>query len=372
MSTHDTSMPRAGEATHFCTDCGTALTGTPFCPGCGAAVDSPAAAGPFPRHAAATQKAARAAGASLPPVDFLDEVEATARLGDAGASGKPSPAQPAPRRRWPIVVACGLLAVAAVAAALIVVLGGSSSSGGGDQHAAYLQKMSAAFAPVDRANQHLSNELDGLSAGHPAGAQAAVARAQSATSEARGALGALSVPAGSEQVTTRLRQALDREDTYLGAVSTALAHPSSPGVAQLQTLEGNLTNALEGVGAPIDATAQSVGGADAVTAWAVSARHAAARRHRQASQSGAAGAASAPATPGPYANGRDCGDGIHAGPNTSCEFAANVRAAYDEAPGAAATVDVYSPVTGKTYSMDCRPAGSGTTCSGGNGASASW
>ena len=36
------------------------------------------------------------------------------------------------------------------------------------------------------------------------------------------------------------------------------------------------------------------------------------------------------------------------------------------------TVQVYSPVTGQTYTMSCSPAGSGVTCSGGNGASVSW
>jgi hypothetical protein len=364
MSTHDTSTPRADEGTRFCTGCGAALTGMAFCQGCGAAVDAPQPAGPFPRHVAATQKAARAAGA-LPPVHLLDEIEATARLGTA-----PTPVPPAPtaRRRWPIAVACGLLAVGAVAVALIVVLGGGSSSGGHDQRAAYVDKISTAFAPVDRANQHLSNVLGGLHGSTVSAAQSAVARAQGATSGARGALGALSAPAGSEQLTTKMRQALDREGTYLSAVATALDHPANPGVAQLQTLEGNLTNSLEAVGTPINAAAENVSGADAVTAWAVSARHAAAKRHRTAIQS-APGTATAPS---PYANGRDCGGGLHAGPNTSCDFAANVRAAYEEAPGGAAAVRVYSPVTHEYYSMDCSPAGSGVTCSGGNSASVTW
>jgi hypothetical protein len=60
---------------------------------------------------------------------------------------------------------------------------------------------------------------------------------------------------------------------------------------------------------------------------------------------------------------------VYAGANTSCPFALNVRDAYMEAPGAVASVRVYSPVTNTIYTMDCRPSGSGTTCSGANNAS---
>jgi hypothetical protein len=46
-----------------------------------------------------------------------------------------------------------------------------------------------------------------------------------------------------------------------------------------------------------------------------------------------------------------CGNGLAVGPNTTCAFAANVRAAYDDhGPG---TVVAYSPVTRKTYAMSC-------------------
>jgi hypothetical protein len=68
----------------------------------------------------------------------------------------------------------------------------------------------------------------------------------------------------------------------------------------------------------------------------------------------------------------DCGAGLRAGPNTSCPFAQNVRDAYDAAPGATASVRVFSPVTGQTYTMSCAPAGSGVTCSGANNASVTW
>lgn len=56
---------------------------------------------------------------------------------------------------------------------------------------------------------------------------------------------------------------------------------------------------------------------------------------------------------------------------TSCPFAQSVRDAYvaSGADGKAATVSAYSPVTGRTYSMNCTPAGENVVrCTGGNNA----
>ncbi len=64
---------------------------------------------------------------------------------------------------------------------------------------------------------------------------------------------------------------------------------------------------------------------------------------------------------------RSCADGVSAGPNTSCEFAFNVFNEYNRS-GGSSTISVYSPVTGRTYTMYC--SGSGPTiCAGGNNAS---
>jgi hypothetical protein len=61
-----------------------------------------------------------------------------------------------------------------------------------------------------------------------------------------------------------------------------------------------------------------------------------------------------------------CGDGLTAGPNTTCPFAENVRVAYEQTgPGA---VTVYSPVTNATYQMSCSY-GPSVVCTGGNNAS---
>jgi hypothetical protein len=62
----------------------------------------------------------------------------------------------------------------------------------------------------------------------------------------------------------------------------------------------------------------------------------------------------------------DCGGGLSVGPNTTCAFAENVRSAYDESgPG---TVVAYSPVTNRSYAMNCSSGGS-VECTGANNAS---
>jgi type II secretory pathway pseudopilin PulG len=95
-------------------------------------------------------------------------------------------------------------------------------------------------------------------------------------------------------------------------------------------------------------------------------------RQRQQNQAGAGGGGS-PGSPGPGggsgSGGGGCGGGVSAGPSTTCPFAQNVRTAYYRNGGGNITVDVYSPVTGQTYSMSCGPSGGRVVCTGGNGAS---
>lgn len=259
--------------------------------------------------------------------------------------------------------------VAAGAAVAVVLL----TSGSGDSNGPFQQKLTQAFAPVAAANAHLSDALGALHGIDVSSARRAAAAAESATSSAQGALNALTVPSASGTLASQTRQALDREESYLSAVSVALDNPSNPGVSQLQTLSGNLTSALDAAGGPLTGAAQGVAGADTLTAWAQRRAHAQQAGSSSAgSSSSASSGGSSSASPGPYANGRDCGGGLYAGPNTSCDFALNTQAAYNNAPGATATVTVYSPVTGQTYMMNCTPAGNGVTCSGGNGASVSW
>ena len=65
---------------------------------------------------------------------------------------------------------------------------------------------------------------------------------------------------------------------------------------------------------------------------------------------------------------QDCGGGVFAGPSTSCEFAQNVREKYFSVPGDSVQIDVFSPVTKKTYTMACVRDGDWVTCRGGNNA----
>jgi hypothetical protein len=73
-------------------------------------------------------------------------------------------------------------------------------------------------------------------------------------------------------------------------------------------------------------------------------------------------------TSGSTSSSKSCGDGITAGPVTTCEFARNVRDEYFSHGGGDISVTVYSPVTGKTYVMSCHT-GTSHTCTGGNNAS---
>lgn len=60
-----------------------------------------------------------------------------------------------------------------------------------------------------------------------------------------------------------------------------------------------------------------------------------------------------------------CGGGLDVGPTTSCAFAVNVRAAYERT--GSNSLSVYSPTTGRTYSMFCTSS-SPHVCTGGNNA----
>lgn len=87
-------------------------------------------------------------------------------------------------------------------------------------------------------------------------------------------------------------------------------------------------------------------------------------RERAGPESGGGSGGQSPAAP--PSSRTACGDSISAGPNTTCSFARNVVDAYRES-GGSSSIEVYSPVTGETYTMSCT-AGVTTVCSGGNNA----
>jgi hypothetical protein len=63
----------------------------------------------------------------------------------------------------------------------------------------------------------------------------------------------------------------------------------------------------------------------------------------------------------------DCGGGVWVNSHTSCPFAQNVREKWmTEAGGGSSTLEVYSPATGQTYTMNCVRSGDSVTCIGGN------
>jgi hypothetical protein len=65
--------------------------------------------------------------------------------------------------------------------------------------------------------------------------------------------------------------------------------------------------------------------------------------------------------------GTSCGGNVSAGANTTCPFALNVAAEYLTQGGGTRSIEVYSPVTGRYYTMSC-VAGVPSVCRGGNNA----
>ncbi|HKP90085.1 MAG TPA: hypothetical protein VJT75_08945 [Thermoleophilaceae bacterium] len=80
------------------------------------------------------------------------------------------------------------------------------------------------------------------------------------------------------------------------------------------------------------------------------------------------GGSGIPGTPGPLAGSRACGDGVTAGPNTTCAFARNVRDDYWRLGGGDISVSSYSSALGRDVTMSCH-SGTTHTCTGGNNAS---
>lgn len=338
-------MAGQGEApiqVHYCRTCGAEVGDARFCPGCGNPV-----------------------GAEQPtPGPWLGADPAT-------------PAQPSAEKHqrsivpWLAGAALGLAVIAVVA---VVLLSSSGSSSSSSTSSAYSQKLAAALSPLITANQQLSSSLTALTTSSSASsAQTAVQQDQSALTSAQGAIGILTVPSSSIQLSQSAKQALAEESGYLQAVSGILGSPTAAAATQLQPLASSTTAALVPLDATVANASNSIGGTNNLVLWAQSQASKAQKARFNAiahSQSQSASATSGNSSASASTN---CGGGLIAGPDTSCPFAQQVENAYEQAPGAstgaAATVEAYSPVTGQTYAMSCAPAGSGVTCNGGNNAS---
>jgi hypothetical protein len=381
MSTTETIDGWVAEPPEHCESCGALVTGGRFCSACGHEIAAPVEALPEHEQAWAAEFAGPGLHGAAEPRPHDEPYEPYEPHAAGGWPDEPlyaAPtavhAPPAPgagkRRVLVIVAAVVALLVAAGAAAAIVLTSSGDPEAAADL--AYRKQVAAAFGPVLGANREVSDELGSLRGTRPADARAAVRRARQATTLATGAIGALAVPAGSERLARDARVVLDREGAYLSAVAAVLARPSDPTRAELRTLSSNLTGALSAAGPAVAGRSQTVSGTDELAAWAQRASRTLERRAAAKKRARVRGAT--PVSPGatppvPPASGQPCGGGVYAGPNTSCAFARNVRAAYYEAPGRSATVRVFSPVTDTTYTMSCAPSGSAVTCSGGNDAS---
>jgi hypothetical protein len=355
MTTPRTTDDRQTAEPRYCAHCGTPVTG-PYCANCGHAIGADQSTAEIPPAAPADD------GNGAPPNRAYVPGE---HFGGDAVTG---------RKNLGLILGGLALVVLAIVAVVIVV----ATSGGSDASAKtkYQQQVARVFSPVLGANQQVSDELARLHGARATDARAAARRAVGEVTRAQGALDALTVPAGSQELNGSAHQVLDRETAYTNAVAALLARPSRSGTSQLQTLASNLTSALSAAGPAVAGTTQTVDNTDVLVGWATRAAHAG-RVHRRTANPAAPGGGAAPSGSSagggsPTPSGRDCGNGVHAGPNTTCGFALNVRDAYNQAPGSHATVDVFSPATGQTYTMSCAPSGSGVTCSGGNNASVSF
>jgi hypothetical protein len=368
------AVPHGRDEPHFCAHCGHELTGGPYCPECGHPAPRAEEAGDDPRGGAAV--AGPRAGSPV-----------------SGPSGAGAGGGLTIRLRHPVVIAAGVLLVVALLVGALAWQAGrerdEQSRTAAAARAAYRADVRGVYDPVRTANIALSRELEGLSRLDRTAAQRAVGAALDATAAASGALARLDVPAGSDDLEDEARQLLELERAYLEQVRRVLEAPVRSANSQVPVLAAALTRGLTAADESLFGSADQVRGVEHLVEWApgVAARLARARGDRPDRQGGAgavAGVVSPPSAPpsappappapsptpsNPFANGRSCGASVFAGPNTSCDFAFNVRDAYWDQPGDVTTVRVYSPVTGQVYTMSCAPSGSAVTCTGGNGAS---
>jgi hypothetical protein len=388
MSTPVTTDGHLGDAPNFCKSCGSALAGGRFCPECGQAIA--AMDDEFTVPDTVEELEAERERVSEPVDEHVDDAadeaptEPHAPRPEAAAPRRPSepPVPPAARRRGglkPALVAGLIAGLVLIAAAVVAVFVVAPKDDGPSADTAYRAKVASAMGPVLGANSQASDALAHLrgkeiKSSRASDARIAVGRAQRAITLATGAVGAMTIPAGSEQLARDTRQALDRERAYYANVSRVLNRPVSASTNGLQESAADLTSALSVAGPTVAGTEQTVNGTSRLVSWARTIRKAHAPEpttgHGGTGSAGGSGTATTTVAPVTQASGgQSCGGGVFAGPNTSCPFALNTRDAYYEAPGSHATVRVFSPVTDTTYTMTCAPSGSGTTCSGANNAS---
>jgi hypothetical protein len=116
----------------------------------------------------------------------------------------------------------------------------------------------------------------------------------------------------------------------------------------------------------VDVVATAPDKSPATTAITVSRASSGSSGKKSKGSGGSGGGSSASSPPSSSGAGRSCAEGVTANTATSCPFAIRVRDAYTAQGGP--QIDVYSPVTGQTYTMTCTATGTQVTCRGGNNA----
>ena len=268
------------------------------------------------------------------------------RFESNGGTPGPSPNQSggSSRRRVLLLVAGGALAVAAIAVAVVVL-----SNGGGSKQRQTLEaspqvagpattynvQIVKALTPLVTANQTLSNALVALDGSKHATnrAKTAATQATTALSSARGAVSVLTAPSAVGSLPSQIQQVLTTDNGYLQAVASTLQSPTVSGASQLVTLATGAQSAFDSTSTVIPMASSSVTGSNNLADWARGAARppTPTATAPASSSSSTPQATSAPTLPAP--NGTDCGGGLTAGPATSCPFAVNVQAAWNNAPG---------------------------------------
>jgi hypothetical protein len=236
---------------HYCSECGHVVGDGGFCPGCGLSLSEPG------------------------------NSRRTASLG----VGEPPSVPEHQSRRKAALIAVALIGVAAIVVAAVIL----SSGGGTDASATYKQKLAASLTPLVSANSQLSTSLVALSGRSTNAATLATSQAQTALTAARGAVGILTVPAGSAQLSQQTQQALTQEAGYLQVVGATLADPTSGTTSQLQTAAANAASAFVSLQAVVANAQASINGSDTLSSWArqqsvAAQRAASAAQHRQQQQ----------------------------------------------------------------------------------------
>jgi hypothetical protein len=250
----------------YCPKCAHVVYEDPYCPGCGhplpgAVTAAASVSGLIPPVTAANT--ASLLIPQYPPLSAEPSVSRSPTVPPPASVPQPPPTSNRPSRLVAVLIAAALAVVAVAVVGVILVTGSSTNA-----NPAYRQKLAASLMPLVSANRQLSASLQTLGGANVRGAKTAAGQAQTALIATRGAVGILTVPAGSTQVSQQAQQALTQEAGYLQVVSATLADPTSGTAAQLQTVAANTASAFVPLQALVPNAQASISGTDTLSSWA--------------------------------------------------------------------------------------------------------